>query len=351
MPQKPRIEVEGNEFEWDIEGGLLRIGGGPSLALWIESSLAGLMMGMQRMVGTERFNIAMQGGGRDSVEGDWAFISGFDSFEHGFEQLSDLANTCGWGRWVLDEIDREARTARFRCINGWESLYQKALGVDWGSAFIAGKFAGMCTRVFETNCWSKQVRFQALGDEHDEFVVAPSTTTVEAQLDSLLESDAATRADLAVALQKLQDAFAERQRAEQEAKDRLEMIRAQRRDLEALSAPILQIWDGVLTLPVLGGLSSERSEDITDRLLSEIQRTQARYAIIDVTGVEMIDTNTADHLLRIIRAVELLGACCVITGIRPAVAQTMVALGTGLSGIVTLSTLRDGLEYCMQRLS
>ncbi|PRP99312.1 STAS domain-containing protein [Enhygromyxa salina] len=348
---EPRIKVDGNEFLWQREAGLLRISGAPSLALWIESSLAGLMKGMQHMVGTDRFNVAMQSGGRDSVDGDWGYLSRFDTFEEGLDQLGILANTCGWGRWSLISIDREAQVARFRVTNGWEALYQTALGCEWGSTFMAGKFAGLCTKLFGTNCWATQTRMQARGEPCDEFEVRPSTNTIERELEALLSGDKATRADLAVALQQLQREVSERQRAEREATRRLEMIESQRRDIDALTTPIMQIWDRVLTLPILGSLTGERAEALTQRLLSEIQRTQARFAILDITGVEVIDTNTANHLIRVTRTVSLLGATCVITGTQPAVAQTMVAIETNFGAVVTLATLRDGLEYCMRALS
>ncbi len=345
-----QIVVDGNEFRWEPDKGLLLISGGPSLALWIETSLAGLMQGMQRMVGTDRFNVAMQSGGRDSVEGDWAFISQSPTFEEGLERLSLLANTCGWGRWSLVSLDRDDKVGRFRVVNGWEALYQRALGAKWGSSMMAGKFAGICSKLFGTNCWAVQTSFQAAGDAYDEFEVKPSDQTVELELTTLLASDRATRADLAVALAKLQQENADRQRAEREAKERLAVIEAQRRDLEALSTPIIQVWDGVLTLPVLGNLSGSRAQSMMDRLLGEIHRTQARFAILDVTGVDVIDSNTANHLLRVTRAVELLGARCIITGIRAAVAQTMVAIDSNFGGVVTLATLRDGLKYCMSAM-
>jgi rsbT co-antagonist protein RsbR len=109
----------------------------------------------------------------------------------------------------------------------------------------------------------------------------------------------------------------------------------------------LHVWDRVLALPVLGSLSGERAASLMERLLTEIQRTRSAWAILDVTGVDIIDTHTANHLLRVARAVELLGARCIITGIQPAVAQTMVALEASFAGIVTRATLRDGLKYCM----
>lgn len=334
--------VRGVEYTWRPDEGLWCVAGGPAFSLWIETTLAGMMQGLQRMVGTERFNLALQGGGRDSIEGDWEVISSEPTFEAGFQKLADIAVICGWGAWTLVSIDRDKPEAVIRVKNNWEAIYQHALGVCWGTNMTAGKFAGFCTRVFKTDCWATQTSHQAQGAEYDEFVVKPSDVSLEEKHDRLLASDNATSADLAVALEKLKHEYAERKRAEEEAHDRLALI-------EALSAPILQVWDGVLALPVLGSIAGERANLLMDKLLAEIQRTQARYAILDVTGVDIIDTHTADHLLKVARAVELLGARCIITGIQPAVAQTMVNLQASFSDIVTRATLRDGIKYCMKR--
>lgn len=339
---KPSITVQGVNFTWQPDAGLLRVFEMPTLAMWIESTIAGMMQGMQRMVGTERFNLAMHGGGRDSIAGDWSVIANAPSFEQGFAELASYAVTCGWGAWTLVSLDRERHEAVFRTVNNWEALYQRALGVQWGTNMTGGKFAGFCSRLFGVDCWAKQTRFQSRGDECDEFVISPSDISLEEKLNQLLASDQATRADLAVALKKLEDENLERKRAEREAQERLALI-------ETLSAPILQVWDGVLALPVLGTLAGDRAASLMERLLAEIARTRSGYAILDVTGVDIIDTHTADYLLRIARAVELLGAQCIITGIRPAVAQTMVNLQTGFTGIVTLATLRDGIKFCMQK--
>lgn len=339
-PEQPSFTVQGVNFAWAAEIGLFRVFDMPALAIWIESSVAGMMQGMQRMVGGERFNLAMHGGGRDSIEGDWLVISNAPSFEQGFADLASYAVTCGWGVWTLVSLDRGRQEAVFRVVNNWEALYQRVLGVAWGTNMTGGKFAGFCTRLFGVNCWATQTRFQAKGDECDEFLVKRSEETVEERLEQLLTTDHATRADLAVALKRLEDENLERKRAEREAQERLAMI-------ETLSAPILQVWDGVLAVPILGTLMGDRAASLMDRLLNEIQRTRSEHAILDVTGVDVIDTHTADYLLKIARSVELLGGRCIITGIRPAVAQTMVTLDTGFGGVVTLATLRDGIKHCM----
>ena len=144
------------------------------------------------------------------------------------------------------------------------------------------------------------------------------------------------------------------ERAKNEALERLqqsqaELIRKQQLALQELSTPVLDVWDGILTLPIIGTVDSSRSAQIMERLLGEIVTKRCRWAIIDVTGVEVIDTQTASHFLRIASAVELLGASCVLTGLRPAVAQTLVLLDVDLTQVRTLRSLKHGLRFCMQR--
>ncbi len=132
----------------------------------------------------------------------------------------------------------------------------------------------------------------------------------------------------------------------QEMKD---VIDRQRYAIRSLSTPILQIWDDVLVLPVIGILDTQRSNDIMETLLDAVVRMHARYVILDVTGVEVVDTKTADHLIKVVSSARLLGAQCVLTGIQPAVAQTLVELGIDLSTLATMRNLQDGLHECLRR--
>jgi rsbT co-antagonist protein RsbR len=139
-------------------------------------------------------------------------------------------------------------------------------------------------------------------------------------------------------------------RVEEELRSKLALIQQQQEVIRALSTPIIQVWDNVLTLPMVGVLDSARAAEVMHNLLSEVVRTRARFAIIDLTGVDAIDTATASHLLSLVRAIKLLGAEGIVTGMRPAIAQTVVGLGVDLSGIILLSTLREGLKLCMRRM-
>lgn len=146
--------------------------------------------------------------------------------------------------------------------------------------------------------------------------------------------------------------FAARAGAELERCRTERELEATRRTLErtvvALSTPILQVWRGILALPVIGAVDQPRAEAIMQSLMNALASTRARFAILDLTGVDGIDTATADHLLRIVRAIALLGAQGIVTGIQPAIARTLVDLGVDLSRIRTFRSMEDGLGFCMR---
>ncbi len=140
---------------------------------------------------------------------------------------------------------------------------------------------------------------------------------------------------------------AEQERKEREVIEQREVIERQQQVIHELSTPIIEVWDGVITVPLIGALDDSRTDEVMIRLLQHLSRTRSRYAILDLTGADVVDTHTADSLLRIVRAVRLLGARAVVSGIQPAVAQTMVQLGAELGGLVTRATLREALRFCM----
>jgi rsbT co-antagonist protein RsbR len=131
---------------------------------------------------------------------------------------------------------------------------------------------------------------------------------------------------------------------------REDVIRRQQQDMLELSTPVVKLWDGVLALPMIGTLDSNRTQIVMESLLQRIVETGAQIAIIDITGVPTVDTLTAQHLLKTVTAARLMGAECIISGIRPQIAQTIVHLGVELNGVTTKSTLADAFAIAMQRL-
>ncbi|MFM8442222.1 MAG: PAS domain S-box protein [Methylococcus sp.] len=129
-----------------------------------------------------------------------------------------------------------------------------------------------------------------------------------------------------------------------------ERIRQQSREILELSTPVMQVWQGVVAVPLIGTLDSQRTQLFMERLLERIVETNSPVALVDIMGVPTIDTQTAQHLIETITAVRLLGAQVVLTGVRPAIAQTLVHLGVDLSGIITRSSLAAGLVVALDML-
>ena len=255
----------------------------------------------------------------------------------------------GLGVGELAHLDREKNEDRFRVRNDWESLCQKALGESWGSGTLAGKFGGYCSRLFKTYCRAKQVKFAARGDDYDEFFVAPASLTIEQEIDVLLMSEAATQADLQAALERLRQEVEERRRIEDDLRAQMDMVKRQERAIQAMETPILRLWSGVLTMPVIGIVDSTRAGRMMSDLLEQITRTQARFTILDLTGVEIIDTGAASHLLSLVRAAGLLGTKCLISGISPAMASTIIGLGLNLDEIQSFASLEAALRYAIRQ--
>jgi len=126
---------------------------------------------------------------------------------------------------------------------------------------------------------------------------------------------------------------------------REEKLEAQREELIELSTPVIDVWEGVLTVPILGSLDSERASRVSEALLTEIVEKRAEIAIIDISGISAVDSAVADRLIRTAKAVRLVGAEAILTGVGVEIAQTIADLGIDMEGLKTMSTLKDGLRY------
>jgi rsbT co-antagonist protein RsbR len=132
-------------------------------------------------------------------------------------------------------------------------------------------------------------------------------------------------------------------------RSREEVIRHQQEEMLELSTPVVQLWEGILALPLIGTLDSARTSVVMESLLQAIVDTRSELAIIDITGVATVDTLVAQHLLKTVAAARLMGADCIISGIRPQIAQTMVHLQIDLSAVTTKATMAEALRFALRR--
>jgi rsbT co-antagonist protein RsbR len=171
---------------------------------------------------------------------------------------------------------------------------------------------------------------------------------VAGEEDDLLELEVGVNIllqDLQKAARQNAEALAEIERKNREIAQRSAMA------LRELATPIISVWKGVLTLPVIGAVDTERSADMMDTLLQRVVMDQATHVVIDITGVSVLDTRTADHFIRMSKAVRLLGASCFLTGISPAIAQTLAQLNVDTSSTRTVQKLSDALRDVFRDLA
>jgi rsbT co-antagonist protein RsbR len=141
------------------------------------------------------------------------------------------------------------------------------------------------------------------------------------------------------------------ERLETQIQEKMTVIEAQASLLDQLSVPVIQVWDSILLLPLIGVIDSRRATQVMESLLQSIARAGARFVILDITGVPMVDTSVASYLIRAVQAAQLLGCQSILAGISPEIAQTLVGLGVDFSHILTRATLQNGLEYALKQLN
>lgn len=130
-----------------------------------------------------------------------------------------------------------------------------------------------------------------------------------------------------------------------------DIILRQNSEMNEISTPVIRVWEGVLALPIIGTLDSERTQTVMESLLQEIVNTESKIAILDISGVPTVDTLVAQHLIKTVNATRLMGAECIISGIKPEIAQTIVHLGINLEGIQTKATLAAALKYAFEKMN
>jgi len=180
---------------------------------------------------------------------------------------------------------------------------------------------------------------------------------MEARIMSDIEDDfTGIEAAIDILIDDLTNELSDREKAQKELESQLEKVNEQQKtilqqqdDLMELSSPVSKVWDNILILPVIGTLDSQRTQIMMENLLQKIVTTSCTMAILDITGVPTVDTQIANHLLKTVTSARLLGAECIISGISPAIAQTIVHLGIDLSSIKTKATLQDAMIYAMSK--
>ncbi|MEJ0037249.1 MAG: STAS domain-containing protein [Gammaproteobacteria bacterium] len=225
------------------------------------------------------------------------------------------------------------------------SLFRAALTTGTPFTLAAGDWSGV--RDFLAGV-SRSRALQGFSPSETATFVLSLKQPVFTRLRKQLESTPAEFADALWVITTILDKLA-LYTTESYQKSREQVILRQQQELMELSTPVVELWTGILALPLIGTLDSARTQVVMESLLQAIVRTGAAIAIIDITGVPTVDTLVAQHLLKTVAAARLMGADCIISGIRPQIAQTIVHLGVDLSAVSTKATLADAFTLALRR--
>jgi len=319
------LTVDNCPFTWQPAQARMTGAGIPGIFVWLDPSLRQLLEPLSQEVGVALFRLLVAYHASVGAETDYqACVTHFgETFEEGFLGWGRAVAASGWGIFSLPHYDLAEKRAVVRIDHPWELGVQARVAEGWGCPVLAGKVIGLFSIAFGTSCWADETVTSTDEGQRVEFEVYASDRTIAEELSRLRQ--------------------ARLEEAQRPLAEKLALIEEQEEAIRALGTPILEVWDGVLALPIIGRVDSRRAAEITEDLLERIVATQSRYAILDLTGVVTVDATTAEHFLNIISAISLLGAECLVCGIQPAVAQAMATHGMGTARARTFGTMRSAL--------
>lgn len=349
-PNTHSIELQRARFEWELDSGKLTFFGLPAVLFWSNPSLLRMLQPLVEEVGAPLFRLLVATSASIGTDEDYhAMVTALGTtFADGFLAWGRAVSTAGWGSFELTHYDPAARQAIVTVHNPWELLMQEGAAMQWGCPFLQGKIIGIFSHAFGTSCWAEEMIQQQHVSPSVTFTVRPSHLTLATELQRLREVRRAAEQhqlhqEIDAKVAELAALQAERVRLQEEA------IQAQAMIIAELSTPLIPITEQIVLMPLIGHIDSHRVERVLSTLLEGVVATKAAYAILDITGLPIVDTQVASTLLQAAQAVRLLGTGVIVTGIRPEVAQTLVGLGLSLDGIETRSTVQAGIALATER--
>lgn len=186
-------------------------------------------------------------------------------------------------------------------------------------------------------------------DRIEETVASAAAMDLSDRIETSIEDDLTpTETGINILIEDFAAELKAREKAEQDAQNKLATIQKQQEAINELSTPVIKVWDNLLVLPIIGTLDSQRTQRMMEALLEAITTTGSKFAILDITGVSVVDTMVANHLIKTITAAGLMGAECILSGISPTIAQTIVHLGIDLTGVNTKSSMMEAIQYAIR---
>jgi len=337
METRHAITINNVPLEWDPAAGDISFFGISSVLFWANPSMFRLLDPLVEEIGIDLFRMLVAQSSSLGTDEDYhSMVTVLGStFTEGFLAWGRAVSVAGWGSFEMPHFDIESCTAEVRVVNPWELRMQKAGGKLWGCPFLQGKIIGILEHALGQRCWADE----DIDLDADLPVVTFSVRAWESSLDAELkrlraEQIRAAEARLADQVETATAALREKHR---ELDEKEAIIRS-------LSTPILQVWDGVLVVPVVGALSGARAELLNVNLLQRVVNEMATQVVLDLTGLDGVDNAVAERLGATVTALKLIGTECSVVGLSPEFARRAVELDVSFGNVRVLRTLADALR-------
>jgi rsbT co-antagonist protein RsbR len=329
--------VNGASIEWNPQMGDITFFGISSVLFWVNPSMFRMLEPLVEEIGIDLFRLLVARSsslGTDEDYNSMVTVLG-TTFTEGFLAWGKAVSAAGWGSFEIPFFDVESCTAEVRVTNPWELRMQKAGGKLWGCPFLQGKIIGVLEHALGQRCWADE----DIDLESEPPVVTFSVRAWDRSLDDELKRLRAEqiRAAEARMAEKVESATLALREKHRELDEKEALIRS-------LSTPILQVWDGVLVVPIVGALSGQRAELLNTNLLQRVVEQMAAHVVLDLTGLDMVDNEVAERLGSTVTALKLIGTECSVVGLSPEFARRAVELDITFGGVRVLRTLADALR-------
>lgn len=337
MEELPSITINNAPITWNPAAGDVSFFGISSVLFWTNPSLFRMLEPLVEEIGVDLFRMLVAHSSSLGTDEDYnSMVTALGkNFQEGFLAWGRAVSVAGWGSFELPHFDIESCTAEVRIVNPWELRMQSSGGRLWGCPFLQGKIIGILGHALGQRCWADE----DLDTDSNPPVVTFSVRAWDRTLDEELkrlraEQIRAAEARLAEQVETATAALREKHR---ELDEKEAIIRS-------LSSPILQVWDGVLVVPVVGSLSAQRAELLNANLLNRIVAQMAAHVVLDLTGLDAVDNEVAERLGSTVTALKLLGTECSVVGLSPEFARRAVELDISFGGVRILRTVADALR-------
>ncbi|WP_026696049.1 STAS domain-containing protein [Peribacillus kribbensis] len=334
MDQKPKINVDGLQFEWNTKKGQFLFEGQDAVLFWIDTAMKTFFDTIEEISGEEASTLVFEATGfrQGLVVGE--YFRGIKNVN--ISQAADLiTNTyasAGWGKTIVKELNTEAKTLLVELTDSWEHKINLAQNKKLGGNFLPAHYAGIFTGLFDTNIWYKVIQHQIEG--HDCTIVEyfPSEVTVSQNIHELSrkrESEHIRQLEILV---------------DEKTRELNDLVKK-------LSSPIIPVLDGVVVVPLLGQYDEERSEELIVKTLNNLPPYQAKYLVLDLTGLDRdITHHTASLIEKLGSAARLIGTETILVGISAELGMIISQTDIQLSKFECFQTLQHGIYYALGQM-